>query len=247
MTHVVSASEYARLIDRNDRYEAARKRFDPRGFQRGRGYSKDDVAAIVREAGLLKAPTNDERAAIELYQFVHDKPDKLICYINEKNHTATIWTGVVIGTVDFGREYKSPGFGSSSRRVPVTVHGINGCTYAGTYFKSSGDYARLKKTKAPCKPVAAGDGAKATARTSTTHMLKFNELPLSVMQGMGYGSAAVKSATHHKPPGGPETIVVQLDTLPLRSGVREVEQVWIRNPRKKIVQWEIAHRRYAKR
>lgn len=53
--------------------------------------------------------------------------------------------GDKLGDVTFGREYKTPTRGHfPSVRVPITVRGINGVTYHGTYFKSSGDYARVK-------------------------------------------------------------------------------------------------------
>jgi hypothetical protein len=76
-----------------------------------------------------------------------EKPERYFLYIDEKTRTATIWTGVLLGTVTFGREYKTPSFGRSSVRVPVTIQAVNGLTYHGTYYKSSGDYARVKATK----------------------------------------------------------------------------------------------------
>jgi hypothetical protein len=159
MASAVSMSTYKSLKDKNARYEAAREAFDPKGFKRGRGYDKKEVAAIVKMAGLRSAPTNDDRAAIEVYELVHNKPENIFCYINEKDGTATIWTGVVIGTAHFGQQYKTPAFGGfGSTRVPVTVRAINGCVYAGTYYKSAGDYARLKKTKAACNPASLGGG-----------------------------------------------------------------------------------------
>lgn len=48
------------------------------------------------------------------------------------------------GRVTFGREYRDS-FGG--RRVPIWIDAINGRRYAGTYFKSSGDYARVKLLK----------------------------------------------------------------------------------------------------
>jgi len=88
--------------------------------------------------------SNEERSALEVFDFVTNPPDKYFLYINEKNATATTWTGNVLGNVSFGREYRDS-FGG--RRVPVTVRAINGRTYRGTYFKSSGDYARIKAAK----------------------------------------------------------------------------------------------------
>jgi hypothetical protein len=106
-----------------------------------------------------------------------------------------------------------------------------------------GDQVRAK--------VKGGGGARASAAKTkgagqvSTRTLGFTELPLSVMQGLGYGEGAFERAVHSVTPGGPETIVVEFNARPLRSGVREVAQVWRRNPRKRDVQWERIERRYA--
>jgi hypothetical protein len=67
---------------------------------------------------------------------------------------ATTFTGEILGKVDFGCEYQVPVntypsnfMGRESTRVSISVHGINGVEYYGTYFKSSGDYARIKARK----------------------------------------------------------------------------------------------------
>lgn len=95
----------------------------------------------------LNPPTNGERSQVELFDFVHDVPEKYFLYINEKTNLATTWTGVKLGDVWFGREYQTPSFGRASKRVPVTIKAVNGRTYHGTYFKSAGDYARVKLAK----------------------------------------------------------------------------------------------------
>lgn len=92
--------------------------------------------------------TNDERSALEVFEFCTNPPDKYFLYINEEKRIATTWTGDMLGHVVFGREYRTPVFGGfSSRRVPVTIRAINGKTYHGTYYKSSGDYARVRVSK----------------------------------------------------------------------------------------------------
>ena len=88
--------------------------------------------------------TNEERSALEVFDFVSNPPDKYFLYINEVTHNATTWTGETLGRVSFGCEYRD-NFGG--RRVPVTVRGINGRVYHGTYYKSSGNYARIKASK----------------------------------------------------------------------------------------------------
>jgi hypothetical protein len=158
MATVISAEAYRRLKDKVARYERAREHFDPKRFKRGGGYSVDDQRAIVKAAGLKQAPTNDDREDVAVYEFVRDKPEQLFCYIDGPHRRAKLWSDrSVIGTVELGRDYKTPAFGEASTRVPVKVHAINGCDYAGTYFKSSGDYARLKRV-ACAAPASAGVG-----------------------------------------------------------------------------------------
>jgi len=88
--------------------------------------------------------TNDKVSAVEVYEFVHDPPDRYFVYIDEEKALATTWTGDKLGTVHFGRPYVS-NFGDE--RTPVDMAGINGIQYHGTYYRSSGDYARIKKCK----------------------------------------------------------------------------------------------------
>jgi len=97
----------------------------------------------------LNPPTNYERAQVELYDFIHNVPDKYFLYVNEATGKATIWTGVELGNVHFGAEWRD-NFGG--KRRAVTVYAVNGRTYHGTYFKSAGDYARIKLAKLPPWP-----------------------------------------------------------------------------------------------
>lgn len=87
---------------------------------------------------------NELRAKIEVWEFLNDIPETYFLYINEAKWEATNWTGVKLGKVSFGKEY-SDNFGG--RRVPVSVYAINGKTYHGTYYKSAGNYARIKLYK----------------------------------------------------------------------------------------------------
>lgn len=88
-----------------------------------------------------KEVTNELRSAIETYEFVKNPPAKYLLYISEKTHEATTWTGQKLGRVVFNTEYTS-NFGD--KRISIVVHGINDKTYTGTFYKSSGDYARIK-------------------------------------------------------------------------------------------------------
>ncbi|MDX3966145.1 MAG: hypothetical protein QHD01_06035 [Bradyrhizobium sp.] len=93
----------------------------------------------------LKPVTNEERSALEIFEFLRDKPERYFLYISRDKGLATTWTGDELGRVTFGCTYRD-NFGGE--RVAITVHAISGDTYHGTYYKSSGDYARVKKAKA---------------------------------------------------------------------------------------------------
>jgi len=87
---------------------------------------------------------NNLRSAIETYEFISNPPDKYFIYINESKCIATTWTGQPLGSVSFGQEYRS---NMGDKRQPVSILGINGRKYHGTYYKSSGNYARIKIKK----------------------------------------------------------------------------------------------------
>jgi hypothetical protein len=141
---MIDASTYATLRQQIDAFENARKAFDPKRYQRGGGYAKEEWEAIARQAGLERPPTNEERGQVEQYEFVTNPPDRYFAYVNERTRRLTTWMGDDLGEVGFGREYRDS-FGG--RRVSITIYAINGKRYYGTYFKSSGDYARIKVSK----------------------------------------------------------------------------------------------------
>lgn len=108
-------------------------------------------------------PSNDERAQAELFDFVKDPPERYFLYIRAKKGThygasgeATIWTGVKLGDVQFGNTWRD---NMGSTRVSISVYAVNGYTYHGTYFKSAGDYARVKMSAKSKKRLAAKGGA----------------------------------------------------------------------------------------
>lgn len=99
--------------------------------------------------------TNKEVSAVEVFEFLRDKPTRYFAYVKGFNPKynrwgggesgeLTTWTGEHLGTITFGRRYVLP---NGSARVPVRVQAINGLAYHGTYFESSGDYARLRACK----------------------------------------------------------------------------------------------------
>jgi hypothetical protein len=99
---------------------------------------------------------NQKTSEQEVEEWKANPPDKYFLYIKEvpivvdgvrlahSIGTATTWMGDLLGRVYFGREYRS-NFGD--KRVPVTVYGNNGARYHGTYYKSAGDYARVRRYK----------------------------------------------------------------------------------------------------
>lgn len=88
--------------------------------------------------------TNDERSALEVFVFCTERPDRYTLYVNEAAREATTWMGDRLGEISFGRAYRD-NFGGT--RVPIRVQAINGRTYSGTYYKSSGDYAHVRAVK----------------------------------------------------------------------------------------------------
>lgn len=99
---------------------------------------------------------NDDRSALELWDWQHDKPEKYFVYIRETENPpdgfpyekpvweAITWIGQKLGNVRYGQEYRD-NFGGV--RQSITVYGNNGVRYYGTYYKSSGDYAQIKRIK----------------------------------------------------------------------------------------------------
>lgn len=57
----------------------------------------------------------------------------------------TTWTGEKLGDIVWcGRPYKMPAFGGPSTRQNLRIQAINGLIYSAIYYKSSGDYCRMK-------------------------------------------------------------------------------------------------------
>lgn len=123
----------ARIDDMNEWVDTLRVRGG------GASYKPEDVPAH-----LLPVPTNEERSAVEVHEFNLNKPEKYFAYVSEKNHTVTTWTGDTLGSASFGCEFRG---NMGDKRVPIRVNGVNGRTYSGTYYKSAGDYCRLRAVK----------------------------------------------------------------------------------------------------
>ncbi len=134
----ITADQYKRLKSRLAEFEA---------WRNGRSsYKTEDVPASIPQV------SNEERSQIEVYEFVHNPPARYSLYIklDGRKFTATTWTGDVLGSGEIGREYEVPAFGGwPSKRVSLpSFKAINGKHYSGTFYKSSGDYARVKMCKA---------------------------------------------------------------------------------------------------
>ncbi len=136
----VSPAEYKKLKARLARFEA---------WRGGRSWYKSDSVP----AGL--DVSNDERSAIERYEFASNPPAKYFLYIrrvdcdgNRSDQSlrvqATTWTGDVLGVGMLGRSFRD-NFGGE--RYPVRFRAINGKEYSGTYSASAGDYVRVKAIK----------------------------------------------------------------------------------------------------
>ena len=101
---------------------------------------------------------NEDRSAIEVYEWNAEPPERYVAYVKmvkaptfidgypygSYEATLTTWTGEPLGSVTFGRTWVS-NFGD--RRQAIRVRATNGRTYAGTYFRSAGNYARIRIVK----------------------------------------------------------------------------------------------------
>jgi hypothetical protein len=137
MSYLLTPEEYQTLRQQIDHYDSeARRRFSTRGGWVSIPADQQDT--------LPPDPGNEARGRVELYEFCTERPTSYFAYVNTLTNQLTTWVGNVLGSVSMGREYRD-NFGGV--RVPITVNGVNGLTYHGTYFKSAGDYARIKAHK----------------------------------------------------------------------------------------------------
>lgn len=150
--------EYDALRARADRANAyweqhARGRRDASG----KLVSASSMDAATSDAAPADARiTNEERSALEVFEFMRDRPQRYSAYW--RNHeprvmcggpVITTWAGDTLATVTrIGPAYTVYGLhGVASTRVSFRAQGINGVMYAGTYYKSSGDYVRMRAIK----------------------------------------------------------------------------------------------------
>lgn len=139
MNQVISLQEYTVLTAKIQAHDQARDKI----FPGKNSFTQEDLKRLP------ESPSNQERGWVEVYNFYHTPPQKYFLYVSESNQTVTTFTGGILGTgVVFGKEYRCRGFGGfDSVRVPISFRGINGVRYSGTYYKSAGDYARVRACK----------------------------------------------------------------------------------------------------
>lgn len=108
--------------------------------------------------GHITLVTNEERSAVEVYEFMTTPPKEYTLYINTDEEIATTWTGEKLGDVEFGQyqdvevehEYMGHDGKTWSEDViesaqRIVVKAINGKTYKGLYYVDSGDYANIEE------------------------------------------------------------------------------------------------------
>lgn len=139
----ITAQQAADIRERLARFEA---------WRNGRsGYRVEDIPADVPRV------SNEEISALEVFEFIHDAPEKYFLYIREKEREAITWTGDKLGDITYMGPIWGDNFGG--KRRSITVRAINGKCYVGTYYTSSGNYARVKLVPelATWRTVANGD------------------------------------------------------------------------------------------
>jgi hypothetical protein len=131
------------------KYQELRQKYDFYHSERERLFGKG-ANCITQEMSskLPPAPVHSEISAIEIYEFINDPPDRYFAYIKEPEignmGEMTTWTGEKLGNALLWNTWRS-NFGDT--RVSIDVWGINGIKYHGFYYKSAGDYCRIKAYK----------------------------------------------------------------------------------------------------
>ena len=116
---MLTQEEYAILRAKYDTYHAAREA----------QYPKQNAFTPEMLATLPPVTTNDETSAIEVFEFMRDKPDRYVAYVSSDAKSVTTWTGDHLGTLRMsGSMYRS---NMGDKRTPITVKAINGRTYYG--------------------------------------------------------------------------------------------------------------------
>lgn len=117
--------------------------------------------------------TNDERSQVEVYEFIRDKPGRYFAYVKFRGKSCavhypiecppasfcpykgdrqaagedmvTTWAGAPLGRIVWrGPVYETQQYGGYGKRQNLRIEAINGLVYSAVYYKSSGDYCRMK-------------------------------------------------------------------------------------------------------
>lgn len=129
---MLSRTEYRALRRRYAAYEAARGRI-----------CAHPCVVTPEEARRLPRPVgNWNTSRMEVYEFIHDPPERYFAYVRLDRRVITTWVGHILGRiVGAGAPFRS---NMGDVRRHITAHGINGVSYHGTFYESTGDYCRLK-------------------------------------------------------------------------------------------------------
>lgn len=134
-------------MSRERAYEAARERFDPKRFKRGGGYTPEDVEQISHLAG-APAPSNEERALADQYDWIVNVPEKAFLYYDMDNSLVTGFMGDVRGRIVWkGVVQRRMG----GKTQAIQVDGTNGARYHGIANLTGGNYVRLRLVKAQAR------------------------------------------------------------------------------------------------
>ena len=96
------------------------------------------------EVSHLNPPTNEERSKVEIYDFIHNPPDKYFAYPSQDFTKIITWMGDTLGNITWkGMAFKSNR--GDSRRA-FTMHAINGRVYHGTIYNEINCRMKVKKS-----------------------------------------------------------------------------------------------------
>jgi len=88
---------------------------------------------------------SSKRKTTNLFNVIPQRnPQRAINETGSFQTWGTTWNGEILGRIHTGKEWRD-NFGG--KRVSFIMSGINGKSYHGTYYKSAGDYCRIKMTK----------------------------------------------------------------------------------------------------
>lgn len=106
---------------------------------------------IKRKANRGEPISNAQLSQLEVYEFVHNPPNKCVVYVRRNivsagvvDRKVTVITigGQILGYGKLGQMYRNRG----ALCYPLWFTGINEVDYRGILYHSSGNYARVRRT-----------------------------------------------------------------------------------------------------